>query len=243
MNFARRISARHLDAIRQTLIFHERLQRGIKKFSLWNECVASRHYCSMHCLPTDNRELLKGCRRRTDRSVEGSNDRRAFLLMQVQHTGVSKYMLVLTDLQSTYPANLTPLTVRLFVQLDATDIYVETAHLPKRPAIRFTILPDGPSISELSQTRPCWNCHYCSPRDGMSQTNNGEHNENQYSHEWAFNAAIERWITSFTVNQAWKFVNDKDTFGKREVLNYYRDTVTIFHFNAESWCKTYRIYK
>jgi len=46
-------------------------------------------------------------------------------------------------------------------------------------------LPDGPSINELPQTRLCelelsllFAAH-----DGMPQTNNGEHNENQYSHE------------------------------------------------------------
>lgn len=114
-----------------------------------------------------------------------------------------------------YYAHLTSLMVWLFVQLDATDIYVETGYLPKH----FTILHDGPSINELSQTRPCelklsllFAAH-----DGMPQTNNGDHNENQYSHEWTFNAAIERWITSFTVavNQAWKFVGE-DSFGKRE---------------------------
>lgn len=35
--------------------------------------------------------------------------------------------------------------------------------------------------------------------NGTPQTNNREHNENQYSHEWTFNVAIERRIINFTI--------------------------------------------
>lgn len=57
--------------------------------------------------------------------------------------------------------------------------------MPKHRATHLTILRDGPSIGELSQTRP-YELELSLPfpvRDGTPQTNNGEHNENQYTHE------------------------------------------------------------
>lgn len=164
-------------------------------------------------------------------------------LVQVD-TGISKYMRV-PRWFAEHGLNLIRLTVRLFVQLDAAGIYVETAYPLKCPATRFVISRDGPSISELSKTRPCklelsllFAAH-----NGMPQTNNGVHNENQYSYEWTFNTAIERWITSFTVavNQARKFVGE-DTSEKRESDNYYRYTRGVAGFCfAESWYKILQI--
>lgn len=74
----------------------------------------------------------------------------------------------------------------VFVQLDGGErLYRDSVY----PRCRFAprSCPDGPSINELSQTRPFASCEIVVTiryiHDGAPQTNNREHNENQYSHE------------------------------------------------------------
>lgn len=127
----------------------------------------------------------------------------------------------------------------LFVQLDACAEMTHPSETrdSRHNLARWSFNQRTISNSSLASR----NCRYpFAMRENMPQTNNGEHNENQYSHERALNAVIDRQITSFTaaVNRARKFAG-KDTSGKerrgidrddKSSLTCYCETASIPHF-------------
>lgn len=62
-----------------------------------------------------------------------------------------------------YPANLTSLTIQLFVQLDAADIYVETSTKTPSDSLHLLCATVLQSTNYFKLVPANWNCHYCSP--------------------------------------------------------------------------------